>query len=264
MKARRILASLAAAAVATSALAVAASAADYNAYISFQTTSYSFRNGWSDASYGKATDYFNSYIVWGKGDYPEETYPDYEDYFDYDLNGYALPAEYVDATITGDGEYTIEAKGLDWSVTGDTAFNLIQVTTDLPVDSPDDITLNTIKVTNAKVIVDGVEQVSVDNPVCEGSDYITVNLINGYNTEVEKFDCAFPAESLKIVLTVEGIDAAGGDAGDAEGGDTGAGDVDGETDGGKDSPDTGIEDVAVVAGLAIVAGGAIAITRRRK
>ena len=107
MKMRKVLAALAAAAVATTAMATVASAADYNAYIAFQTTQYSFRNGWSDASYGAATPYHaGSYIVWGAGDYPEETYPQYEDNFDYDINGYALPATYTDAVITGDGKAT--------------------------------------------------------------------------------------------------------------------------------------------------------------
>ena len=43
-----------------------------------------------------------------------------------------------------------------------------------------------------------------------------------------------------------------------------AGDVSGETDSSKGSPDTGIEDVAVVAGLAIVAGGAVLVSKKRK
>ncbi len=43
-----------------------------------------------------------------------------------------------------------------------------------------------------------------------------------------------------------------------------AGDVDASTDSSKGSPDTGIEDVAVVAGLAIVAGGAVLVSKKRK
>ncbi len=43
-----------------------------------------------------------------------------------------------------------------------------------------------------------------------------------------------------------------------------AGDVDAATDSSKGSPDTGIEDVAVVAGLAIVAGGAVLVSKKRK
>ena len=42
-----------------------------------------------------------------------------------------------------------------------------------------------------------------------------------------------------------------------------AGDVAGETDSSKGSPDTGVEDVAVVAGLAIVAAGAVLVSKKR-
>ncbi len=42
------------------------------------------------------------------------------------------------------------------------------------------------------------------------------------------------------------------------------GDVDAATDSDKGSPDTGIEDVAVVAGLAIVAAGAVLVSKKRK
>ena len=42
------------------------------------------------------------------------------------------------------------------------------------------------------------------------------------------------------------------------------GDVDAETDSSKGSPDTGVEDVAVVAGLAIVAAGAVLVSKKRK
>ena len=253
MKLRKILAAVAASAVATAAMATVASAADNNAYISFQTTQYSFRNGWADASYGQATNYYNSYIVWGSGDTPEETFPQYEDNFDYDINGYALPATYVDTAVTGDGTYTVEAKDLDWSVTGDSAFNLIQISTDLPADG-------SVLVTNAKIIVDGVEQVSIDNPIYEGTDYMTVNLCNIWNTEVAAYTGAFPTESLKIEFTVEGLGGGAAASDDA----AAAGDVDASTDSSKGSPDTGIEDVAVIAGLALVAGAGIAFTRKRK
>ena len=43
-----------------------------------------------------------------------------------------------------------------------------------------------------------------------------------------------------------------------------AGDVSAEADSSKGSPDTGIEDVAIVAGLAIVAGGAVLVSKKRK
>ena len=43
-----------------------------------------------------------------------------------------------------------------------------------------------------------------------------------------------------------------------------AGNVDAATDTSKGSPDTGVADVAVVAGLAIVAAGAVVVSKKRK
>ena len=165
--------------------------------------------------------------------------------FDYDIAGYALPATYVDTAITGDGTYTVEAKDLDWSVTGDSAFNLIQVSTDLPADG-------SVTITNAKIIVDGAETVSIDNPACEGTEYLTINLCNIWNTEVAAYTGAFPTSTLTVEFTVAGLGGAA------------AGDVEASTDSSKGSPDTGIEDVAVIGGLAVLAGAAIAFTRKRK
>ncbi len=255
MKMTKVLAVIASAAVAATAMATVASAADYKGNIAFQTASYSFRNGWSDAAYGEATDYYNSYIVWGAGDTPEETYPQYEDNFDYDIAGYALPATYTDSVITGDGTYTISAE-VDWSVTGDSAFNLIQVSTDLPADG-------SVTIPNAKIIVDGAEQASIDNPACEGTDYLTVNLVNIWNTEVATYTGAFPTSTLTVEFTVAGLGGAAAEDATVEEAPA-AGDVAGETDSSKGSPDTGIEDVAVIGGLAVLAGAAIAFTRKRK
>lgn len=43
-----------------------------------------------------------------------------------------------------------------------------------------------------------------------------------------------------------------------------AGDVDAATDSSKGSPDTGIEDVAAIAGIAVLAAGAVVVARKRK
>ena len=255
MKLRKILAAVAASAVATAAMATVASAADYNAYIAFQTTSWSFRNDWTEASYGQASDYFDKYIVWGSGDTPEETFPQYEDNFDYDINGYVLPATYVDATITGDGTYTVEAKDIDWSVTGDKGFNSLGISTTLPAEG--------VTISDVKLYVDGAEALAYDAGVVEGLDnnqYLKINVINIWNSDCTTYDGAFPAESLKVEFTVSGL--GGGEAASDDA--AAAGDVDASTDSSKGSPDTGIEDVAVIAGLALVAGAGIAFTRKRK
>ncbi len=253
MKMTKALAVIAASAVAATTLATVASAADYNGYIQFQTTQYSFRNHWTEASYGLNTEYFDDYIAWGNND--ESYWPQYEDYFDYDIAGYVLPATYNDAVITGDGTYTVEAKDLDWGVTGDSAFNLLLVNTDIPIDSG-------AVITKASIIVDGTVTATVDNPLVNPDDkeYVSILLANIWNTDLtNSYDGAFPTESLAIEFTVEGLGGA-----DTTVDAPATGDVDASTDSSKGSPDTGIEDVAVIGGLAVLAGAAIAFTRKRK
>lgn len=255
MKLRKVLSAVAAAAVATSALAVAASAADYNGYIAFQTSGYSFRNAWDDASYGKATPYHNGYVVWGEEATDPDTYPGYEDNFDYDCGAYVLPATYNDVAITADGTYTVEAKDLDWAVRGDSDLNLAFLSTDIPTDIG-------VEITNATVYVDGTAVKTIDAVEYDTSvAYVAVHFANAW-TELGTLG-AYPTESLKIEFTVSGL--GGGEATEAPAEEAPAtGDVDASTDSTKGSPDTGVADVAAVAGLAVLAGGAFIVAKKRK
>ncbi|MBO5265837.1 MAG: hypothetical protein J6B08_00915 [Ruminiclostridium sp.] len=258
MKIRKILAAAAGAAVAVSALATTAAAADYTGYIGFQTTTYSFRNDWDEANYGLATDYFDDFVVWGDANTDPETFPEYEDYFDYDIAGYLLPATYTDVAITGDGTYTVKAEGIDWGLKSESDFNLIFVSTNIPIDAG-------AVCTSATVYVDGEAVKTYENPICdETKACFNIGLVNIWNTDIGSYGLAFPTESLAIEFTVEGLGAPAADEAPVADEAPAAGDVDASTDSSKGSPDTGVEDVAVIGGLAILAGAAIAFTRKRK
>lgn len=253
MKKSRMFAAASAAVVSAAALAVSASA--YNAYIGLQTQNYSFRNDWTEASYGKATPYFNSWIVWGDGDSPEETFPQYEDNFDFDINGYVLPATYTDATFDADGTYTVKASGIDWGLKNETDFNLVFISTDLPADQG-------IVIKDVSISVDGNVVKTVDEATYdETAQYIQVQFANIWNADLGGWGLAFPTDSMEIKFTVSGLAGGAADAAEAA---PAAGDVDAATDSSKGSPDTGIADVAVIAGLAVAAGAGIALTRKRK
>ncbi|MCR4779920.1 MAG: hypothetical protein K5876_02370 [Ruminiclostridium sp.] len=261
MKKSRMIAVIAAAVVSASALAVSASA--YNAYIGLQTQTYSFRNAWTEGSYGAATPYFSGWVVWGDGDTPEESFPEYEDNFDYDINGYVLPATYTDAVIEADGTYTVKAEGIDWGLKGETDFNLVFVSTDLPAGEG-------IVIKDASVAVDGTVVKTLDTVTYdETAQYIEIDFANIWNPDVGSWGLAFPTSDVAITFTVEGLGSgesaaaasvdAAADAGAATAGDTTA-----AAASSKGSPDTGVADVAAVAGLAIAAGAGIALTRKRK
>ena len=260
MKKSKMIAAIAAAAVSASVLAVSAGA--YNAYIGLQTTPYSFRNSWTEASYGKATPYFNGWIVWGQGDTPEESFPDYEDNFDYDINGYVLPATYTDASFDTDGTYTVKASGIDWTVDGASDFNLVFASTDLPANQG-------IVIKDASVSVDGTVVKTLDTVTYdETAQYIDIFFANIWNPDVGAWGLAFPTSDVSITFTVEGLGGGAPAAVDAAAEVTAAPAAADTTTAAatssKGSPDTGIADVAVVAGLAIAAGAGIVLTRKRK
>ncbi|MGN0656325.1 MAG: LPXTG cell wall anchor domain-containing protein [Ruminiclostridium sp.] len=255
MKLRKVLAAAAATAIAATAMSAIASAESYNAYIGFQDTVYSFRNAWNDGSYGKATPYFDKAVVWGGND--EEAYPEYADNFDYDIAGYVLDVDYTDAVVTGDGTYTVAVDGFPWELDAASSFNLLFISTDIPLSAG-------ATVTNVDVIVDGQVAASYADPMQNPDDkeYVSILLANIWNTELDSYKGAYPTESLALEFTIEGLGSAAADT--ATEGTASAGNVDAATDSSKGSPDTGIESVAVIGGLALLAGAGIALTRKRK
>ena len=267
MKKTRLIAAVAVAAMSASALALSASA--YNAYIQLQTNQFSFRNDWTESNYGKATPYFNSWIVWGN-DNLDESYEGYSEYYNFDIGdkgGYVLPATYTDATIETDGTYTVKAEGIDFGIRGDESdFNVIGVSTDLPADKG-------IIIKDAKVYIDGnvvktVDEVKYD----ETAQYLYIGFANIWNPDLGAWGLGFPTKSLSIEFSVSGL--GGGDAAAAttESKDSAptttaaptTGDTQAATTSSKGSPDTGVADVAVIGGLALAAGAGIVLTRKRK
>ena len=71
---------------------------------------------------------------------------------------------------------------------------------------------------------------------------------------------------MEVTFTVTGASAAAEEAPVEEAVEEtpATGDVSAETDSTKGSPDTGVADVAAVAGLALVAGGAFIVAKKRK
>ena len=264
MKKSRMIAAVAASVVTASALAVSAGA--YTGYLGFQNTVYSFRNAWNDGTYGlnSGNDAFSHVVVWGNKD--PETFPDYEDNFDYDIEGYLLDVTYTDASITEDGTYTVALDGFDWTLDGANSFNLLYINTDIPIDSG-------AVIKNAKVLVDGAEAQTIAEPWVnpDEKEYVSVLLENIWNTDMtDRYSGAYPTASLAIQFDVEGlsggaVDAAAEEAAVEEAAPAAtAGDTTAAVTSSKGSPDTGVEDVAVIAGLALAAGAGIALTRKRK
>ena len=95
----------------------------------------------------------------------------------------------------------------------------------------------------------------------EGNGKIRIEIFNAYGDTVnapavDVADITFD-EKIAVTFTIEGVGAAAAE-------DAGAVDTTAPTTGDKQSPDTGVEGVAAVAGLAVLAGGAMLVSKKRK
>lgn len=233
MKLRKILAAVAASAIAVSTMAVTAiSASAYNAYLGVQTNpSWIFRNGWTDASFGK----------------------DYENFDKLSKDG--APADiagtFTDVEFTADGTYKVSLTGADLS--SEELFSLLFVSTDIPVNSG-------VKITNVKVIIDGQTKYTFDEAYIpeDTGDYIQIQTRNIWNDDLGKeeglFSYTMPSDSVEIEFTVSGLDAgaAPADAGTPAG------------DGDTASKTTGNVPAGIMLSVMAVAGAAAVASKKRK
>ncbi len=253
MKLRKLFAALAASAVAVSTMAVAVSAVD------------------AQGEDGQAG------IAFAGGDWLAQNW--------FDGNTYA--SEMTNVVITGDGTYTVSAKAIATSVDEETGDEVaVEGTTDIAFAALQVVNGETLfpgmVITIDSVKLDGVEVALSGTPYTSSDDAVTtrVNLFNEWvstlpedartvdglaadatATAVNKACGAWT--EMSVTFTVTG--AGGAAAEEAPADDTAsAGDVDASTDSSKGSPDTGVADVAAVAGIAVVAAGAFIVAKKRK
>ena len=240
MKIRNIISTVAACAVAATAFVMPASAADtYMAGITFQSSSFMYRDDLSQ----------DTILVW-----------------DNDL-GEGVEVEgssYVDATITGDGTYTVELNGVE-----DGGWNMLKVDTeiDAAVNPNAVLTITGVELNGSAVDFDATAAAMDNTSTVKGSDGVDVNpavraqLINVYDNLA-----AIPNEgysSIKVTFEISGL--SGAPAADNTDTDTSAPSAPATTPSdSKGSPDTGVEGVAVVAGAASAAAGVVLLSKKRK
>lgn len=122
---------------------------------------------------------------------------------------------FTDATLKGNGTYTVTLENPD--ITGATAFNLIQLATNIPAGGAD-----TIKITDMTIKVDSMMEYTYDEAIWSEDEikqgYLCALGQNKYNT-VECVDCnavfaTFPATvgTVSITFTVSGFDYDNTDA----------------------------------------------------
>ena len=246
MKLRKVL-SLVTAGVVAASLAVSASA-ENNACLTFQTATYGFRN--------------NLYQT-------EAYYWDNDEQTEYDT------WKYTDAEITGDGQYTVSFEKDDADKAQ--SWNSLRIFFAFTGEEQPDlqVTLDSLKIDGAEITLTdetflALDSAAPDDYTDEGVEfkagkYYFLNICHTYDKDhptAIKSDVY--GQKVEATFTVSGFKGGeannGGDNADET---TAATPAPGANDG-KDPANTGIEGVAVVAGLAVLATGAIVISKKRK
>ncbi len=271
MKMTKILSGIAASAVALSAMATCAFAgADGEAYIMFADASW-LAQYWDDGKEYATTA--NNAVIDGNGTYTISV----------------TAAASIENEDTGEMEIVEGATGLAFAAIGVANGEKFLPTGETDADG--NPTYHQITLTVDSVVVDGVEATLNGTPYTASDDAIVTraNLYNSWvsnafdvadarTAEGTNADGAMAADAtpvaldltefedgwttMEVTFTVSGYPegAASDDAGSDATVDTDAG----STDADKGSADTGVEGVAAVAGLAVVAAGAVVLSKKRK
>ncbi len=247
MNIKKVLAGAVASVMAVTTFAALASAE--KAGLSFQTGSFSFRNNPNQ----------NTAYWWDED----------QEQMEFDT------WTYTDAEITQDGQYSVSFEKDDSD--GAVSWKMLKLQFLISqTDYPDfAVTIDSFKIDGKDVAAGltatlGVEEIKPDDYTdtdFEGKkDYYVVGFYNTYNSDMQFIKSDDYGNKVEVTFTVSGFKAAdGGDSTEAPAGDaTQAGTDAPATTPDKNQPDTGVEGVAVVAGLAILATGAIVVAKKRK
>lgn len=243
MKIRNIVSAAAACAVAAAAFVMPASAEDtYVAGLTWQSSSYMFRNTISQSS-----------LLYWDNDLGEAA----------ELEG----ASFTDAQITGDGTYTVTLDGVQ-----DGGWNMLKLESNIDLDKTPDVKfeITDVQLNGASVDFDKDAAVMSEDAATKSDDYsdwefdikntARVQLINVYDNVAVIPNDSYT--SISVTFNVTGL--GGGAAADDTAADATETGSDAVANPDKGSPDTGVEGVAAVAGLAVVAAGAVVMSRKRK
>ena len=153
---------------------------EVHAYIGIQTEIYTFRNAYNDASYGAATEHFNTLIKWSEDNEIIDT-----------------GAAFTDAAITGDGTYSVSVSGYDFSQDS-SKLNMLFISTDFQY-------YPTMHVDNVVLKCDDTE-IPIENPVvmADAQGNLYVELVNIYNTDLAALDYTMPTDSFTVTFDIIG------------------------------------------------------------
>ena len=165
---------------------------EYTAYLGIQTPNWTYRNAWN--TYEEGSD------LWGDFIYGNETSEKY--------------GKVTDAVIKGNGTYKVSLTDFgtiiadDFKTANQDYFNLLFISTDIPVDAD-------VKITDVKIIMDGKTIKTYDEAFYDPDDkeFVKILIQNVWNDTVKELPYyAAPATSVEMQFTIEGFDYDNPDA----------------------------------------------------
>ena len=197
---------------------------------------------------------------------------------------FARPGSFEDVTIDKDGTYTAKLTGIEGKDLGDnvaTGFNVLKLYTNIVVEDHPDlvITLTSIKFSGTEMLsapvsfdyVEGNDIADLDTTkpdanCADNKDAVVAGLagvpiINSWSPDAEILDdkAGNFASDIEVTFDVTGYDKAPADT------DAPATEAPATTgDSTKPNTNTGVEGVAAVAGVALLAAGAVVVAKKRK
>lgn len=157
--------------------------ADYHGYVAVQSENYIFRNDWEDASYGlngENPDFFNRLTGW-----------------DAESNAVDYGGVFEDATITGNGTYTVTMTTGDMGFGTDSFFRYFRVATDIPARL---VSEGHVTITDAKVKI-GEGKTQEGLIVHADGDWLKIVVTDEYNKLDAGFGYTLPGANTKVVFT---------------------------------------------------------------
>lgn len=158
----------------------------YHAYLGCQTNTelWIFRNPWSDATYGGAT---NPEVFAGLYD---------------TTNNISHPGTFTDVEITGDGTYTVSLKGADFA--NEQHMSQLLVSTDMPYASKISFTDIAVKINGTTKFTAEEGHISKDDK--KADHYLAFFVQNDWDDKVKDlFAIQFPVTDIEITFTVSGM-----------------------------------------------------------
>ena len=180
-------------------------AAKYNAYLSFQTDNYVFREEWDNADYGLNGKY-------NTGEAEEYDRFEHITAWDVALDGSGLPdperwidlgGTFNDTEIAGNGTYTVSLElGEEGFGGAATSFLTLLVSTDIPSRLYDD---GYIEFSNVTTKLDSASESFFF--ISTETDYVRIVIVSTYISAVgtDSINNVLPQESISITFTIDGF-----------------------------------------------------------